>query len=50
MFPVITSGVLLQSASTWLHSQGRISGFCWMTLIGLFVPGVCRMGPCCSIG
>jgi hypothetical protein len=35
VFGVITSGVLLLGGATWLHAQGRISGFWWMTLIGL---------------
>jgi hypothetical protein len=35
VFGVITAGVVLLGGATWLHSQGRISGFWWMTLIGL---------------
>lgn len=35
VFAVITVGVVLLGASTWLHAQGLISGFWWMTLTGL---------------
>jgi MFS family permease len=35
VFAVMTCGVLLLGGATWLHAEGRISGFWWMTLIGL---------------
>jgi hypothetical protein len=35
VFAVMTAGVLLLGASTWLHQRGDIDGFWWMTLIGL---------------
>lgn len=35
VFAVMTGGVLLLGGATWLHQHGRISGFWWMTLVGL---------------
>ncbi|MCC6491689.1 MAG: hypothetical protein IT424_01570, partial [Pirellulales bacterium] len=35
VFGVMITGLLLLGGSTWLHSHGRLSGFAWMTLIGL---------------
>jgi hypothetical protein len=35
VFGVMLLGVLLLGASTWLHQRQGISGFAWMTLLGL---------------
>jgi hypothetical protein len=35
VFAVMTAGVLLLGGATWLHQRDAISGFWWITLIGL---------------
>jgi hypothetical protein len=35
VFAVIAGGLATIGGATWLHQQGRIDGFWWMTLIGL---------------
>jgi hypothetical protein len=35
VFAVMTMGVLLLGGATWLHQRQHLSGFWWMTLIGL---------------
>jgi hypothetical protein len=32
---VMTTGILLLSASTWAYQSGTLNGFWWMTLVGL---------------